>query len=237
MGCSMPVNFHELFEKFIIAEDEKSAGSHPLVKGRYRVGDISYIRCIHDVIKSREKPEFPIGARKKMMRGKILHSVLEEVYKSSGHVIMIEKNGKKIIEYMSSRVPGQSFKIVGQPDIFDQTDGIIVEFKTTDNQHFNDLREPYEYHVAQASLYAYMNGVDKIRLIYINAGDLDDKQFDMMMDRNAVVRGIETADVLFYRDIIGRLPELIPAYLVSSECRMCMRNLKDGSIRCEQDSL
>jgi len=233
----MPVNFRELFEKYITAEEERASVGHPLIKGRYSVGNISYIRCIHDVIRSREKPSFPIGAKKKMLRGKILHPLIEEVYRTSAHRLIIEKNGKKIIEYMSSRVPGQSFKIVGQPDIVDETDQVIVEVKTTDNSHFNEMREPYEYHVAQASIYAYMYGMNKLRLIYINAGDLDDKQFDMMMDRNAVMKGIETADVLFYRDTMGRLPELIPAYLISQECTVCMRELKDGSIRCERDVL
>ena len=136
---------------------------------------------------------------------------------------------------MSSRVPGQSFKIVGQPDIIDLTDQCVVEIKTTDNQRFQDLTEPYEYHVAQASIYAYMYGMDKLRFIYIDAGSLYDKQFDIMMDRNAVMRGIETADVLFYRDVYGKLPDLIPAYLISSECSFCMRDLREGTIRCERD--
>lgn len=228
------LNFEVLKDKYIEKMEEESKRTHPVVKGRYSVTTIATNLCIHDIIRLREKPEFSKSAKLKMFRGKTLHKLLEDIYKVSGHDLLIEDKAKRVIELSSERVPGKSFYISGVADIVDRTDNVVVEFKTIDPTQFNALTEPDEKHVAQGSVYAYMFGMQQVLIIYADAVSLSSKQFTVSMDRSAVVRAIETADVLFYYDEVGRLPERIPKFLVSETCPACIKSLQEGVVSFEQ---
>lgn len=231
------MDFNQLLVKYIDKLDAESEKTHPIVKGRYRVGDVSYITCIHQVLRSRERPRFSVSSKKKMLRGKTIHPILEDVYAMTGHKLLSEKDAKRVLSFESSRVESKTFTIVGVPDIVDLTDSMIVEFKTVSSDRFFSLSRPSEHHTAQASMYAYLHGLNRILIIYVNAESLDAMEFYSVMDRGSVIRGIETADVLFYYDTFGELPREIPPFLISQTCKQCMRDLRKGDIICEQQNL
>lgn len=74
-------------------------------------------------------------------------------------------------EYVETRVFCQGLNIVGHCDgIIDRGDGdqYVLELKTMDPYLFSKLKEPQEAHKCQVRWYAWMQGIDKGLIVYID---------------------------------------------------------------------
>lgn len=215
----------DALEDYIIMSTIKKmrTGLYRPVVGRYHVTDLTSLFCVFDlyhkrkevfddikegvITREKQKIKQNIDIYKKFLRGEVLHEAFQEAYRFSYNTrTSIEHETRARIE--SKYFPGELITIMGIVDIYDMSPHIneVIELKTV--SPFAMKRVPYEFHIEQANAYALMLEADRYRIVYIDADNLNTKEFVGRPDETMFEKMGTNADVIFYMEKTdGELPK------------------------------